>query len=130
MNHQQPLDLDYPNLASCKIKLVGGSAATSRPPVQLPRAVRISAAEATGADGDGGDGTYDFSLEHSILKRKQEREQEQILHKATSRDELQSATVNKMKTVTGADEDVCVAILNDHSFDLKQSVETFFLQTK
>mmetsp|Transcript_8622 Transcript_8622/g.21606 ORF Transcript_8622/g.21606 Transcript_8622/m.21606 type:complete len:130 (-) Transcript_8622:230-619(-) len=129
MNHQQPLDLDYPNLASCKIKLVGGSAATSRPPVQLPRTVRISAAEAA-ASGGGDDGTYDFSLEHSILKRKQEREQEQILHKATSRDELQSATVNKMKTVTGADEDVCVAILNDHSFDLKQSVETFFLQTK
>ena len=68
--------------------------------------------------------------EQSEIKRKQERDQEQILHKATSRDELQSATINKMKSVTGADEDVCVAILNDHSYDLKQSVETFFLQSK
>ena len=69
MNHQNPLDLDYPNLASCKIKLVGGSAvATSRPPVHLPRAVRISAASAaaaaeTSTTGGGDDGdTYDFSL--------------------------------------------------------------------
>ena len=68
-HHSQPLDLDYPNLASCKIKLVGGSAASSRPPVQLPRSVRISAAEAAAATSDGGngngsgdDGTYDFSL--------------------------------------------------------------------
>jgi hypothetical protein len=33
-----------------------------------------------------------------------------------------------MKKVTGAEEDVCIAILETNSYDLKTSVETFFLQ--
>ena len=70
-----------------------------------------------------------YSTERQVLKRKEERDQDRILQKATSREELESATVTKMKTVTGADEDVCVAILRNNSYDLKTSIETFFLES-
>lgn len=63
-----------------------------------------------------------------MLKRKDERDQDRILQKATSREELESATITKMKSVTGADEDVCIAILGNNSYDLKTSIETFFLE--
>jgi hypothetical protein len=66
--------------------------------------------------------------ERQVLKRKDERDQDRILQKATSRDELESATITKMKSVTGAEEDVCVAILGNNSYDLKTSIETFFLE--
>ena len=58
--------------------------------------------------------------------KKQERDSEQALCKASSRDELQKAVVVKMKAVTNAEEDVCVALLEDFQYDLKQSVEAFF----
>mmetsp|Transcript_17885 Transcript_17885/g.33146 ORF Transcript_17885/g.33146 Transcript_17885/m.33146 type:complete len:122 (-) Transcript_17885:887-1252(-) len=115
----------YPNLAICKVRLTG-SAATARPPVVLPRNVREAAADVSFRNDD--EDCYDFSLERHILKRKEERDQDQILYKASSRDELQSSTINKMKNVTGAEEDVCVAILESNSYDLKMSIETFFLQ--
>ena len=60
------------------------------------------------------------------MKKKRERDSEQSLHQASSRDELQQAVVVKMKAVTNADEDVCVALLEDYQYDLKQSVEAFF----
>jgi len=61
--------------------------------------------------------------------KKDERDSEQALFKASSRDELQRAVVVKMKSVTSADEDVCVSILEDFHYDLKQSVEAFFQQS-
>lgn len=63
------------------------------------------------------------------MAKKKEREAEQGLLKASSRDELQQAVVVKMKAVTNADEDVCISILEDFHYDLKQSVEFFFQQS-
>jgi len=67
-------------------------------------------------------------LEHKVKKRKEEAEQDRMLMKAQSREELQQATLTKMKNVTGAKEDVCVAMLESNGYDLKTSVETFFLE--
>ena len=71
---------------------------------------------------------FSFPIEHHVIKRKEERDQERIIQKASSKEELQSSTVTKMKKVTGAEEDVCIAILENNSYDLKTSVETFFIQ--
>jgi hypothetical protein len=114
--------LDYPNLATCRVRLQGG-AATSRPPVLLPKAVR-AAANAMDID----DSPYDFSLEGHVLIRKEERDQERIIQKASSREELQSSTVTKMKNLTGAEEDVCVAILKKNNYDVTASIEVFFME--
>ena len=114
--------LDYPNLSTCKVRLQGG-ASTTHPPVSLPRAVRDSA---TTMDVDTS--PYDFSLERQVLKRKEERDQDRIVQKASSREELQSATVTKMKNLTGAEEDVCVAILKKNNYDVTASIEVFFME--
>ena len=60
------------------------------------------------------------------MKKKEEKDSEQVLRQASSRDELQKAVVVQMKAVTNADEDVCIALLEDYQYDLKQSVEAFF----
>jgi hypothetical protein len=43
-----------------------------------------------------------------------------------SRDELEKAIVMKMKSVTNADENVCIALLEDNNYDVKTSIEAFF----
>jgi len=45
---------------------------------------------------------------------------------ANSRDELQKAVLVKMKSVTNADESVCIALLESNCYDLKTSIEAFF----
>jgi UBA-like domain len=60
------------------------------------------------------------------MAKKKEREAELELSQASSREELQRAVVVKMKAVTNADEEVCISILEDNRYDLKQSVEAFF----
>jgi len=60
------------------------------------------------------------------LAKAKERDAEQSLSKASSREELQRAVVVKMKSVTNADEQVCIALLEDFNYDLKQSIEAFF----
>lgn len=64
--------------------------------------------------------------EHSVMAKKKEQDAELELCKASSREELQQAVVVKMKAVTNADDDVCISILEDYHYDLKQSVEAFF----
>jgi hypothetical protein len=71
---------------------------------------------------------YVRTVERNVLKRKQEREHDLMLMKATSKEELQQATLTKMKSVTGAKDDVCVAMLESNEYDLKTSIETFFLE--
>lgn len=61
-----------------------------------------------------------------ILSKKQERDLDSATLKAESREDLQSAVIVKMKSVTNADESVCVALLEDHNYDLKTSIEAFF----
>jgi prophage DNA circulation protein len=46
----------------------------------------------------------------------------------SDRDALKKNLVVEMKSVTGADESVCVSLLESHSFDLKTSIETFFAE--
>eukprot|EP00980_Cylindrotheca_fusiformis_P025361 scaffold13517_cov49-Cylindrotheca_fusiformis.AAC.1 len=58
-------ELDYPNLASCRVKLTG-SAASSRPPVSLPDDC-LQAANMTLPGSP-----YAFSLERDVLKRKED----------------------------------------------------------
>jgi hypothetical protein len=68
------------------------------------------------------------SVERNVVKKLNEREQDQMLMKAESREELQAATLTKMKTVTGGKEDVCVAMLESNGYDLKTSIEAFYLR--
>mmetsp|Transcript_27284 Transcript_27284/g.63918 ORF Transcript_27284/g.63918 Transcript_27284/m.63918 type:complete len:124 (-) Transcript_27284:232-603(-) len=116
--------LEYPNLTVCQLKLMG-SAATSRPPVRLPRAVRESA-QAAPSNGNGARCSFDdFSLEHAVLKRKEEREREWVLKGSSSREALERATIAKMKNVTGADQDVRISVLRDHGYDVEESIEAY-----
>ena len=52
-------DLEYPNLSTCQMRLVG-SGATSRPPVQLPR--NIIEAASSQPFGNGGASLDDLAL--------------------------------------------------------------------
>jgi len=61
-----------------------------------------------------------------VLATKDERERELTTLKASSREELQNAVLVKMKSVTNADESVCIALLESNSYDLKTSIEAFF----
>lgn len=115
-------DLEYPNLLTCQMRLVG-SGATSRPPVQLPR--KIADAVASQPFGNGGASLDDLALERAVLKRKEEREKDHNLRSATSREALERATVAKMKAVTGADDSICIAILRDHAYDVEESIEAY-----
>jgi hypothetical protein len=67
-------------------------------------------------------------LERNVLKRKEEIEHDQMLMKATSREELEQATLTKMKSVTGAKDDVCIAMLESNGYDLKTSIEAFYIK--
>lgn len=60
------------------------------------------------------------------MEKKQEREMDMMAASARSRDELERAVLVKMKSVTGAEEDVCVAMLESNGYDLKTSIEAFF----
>ena len=64
-------------------------------------------------------------LERAVLKRKDERENDHSLRAATSREALEKATIAKMKSVTGADESVCIATLRDHAYDVEESIEAY-----
>mmetsp|Transcript_19689 Transcript_19689/g.40623 ORF Transcript_19689/g.40623 Transcript_19689/m.40623 type:complete len:132 (-) Transcript_19689:537-932(-) len=116
-------DLEYPNLATCQLKLVG-AAATARPPVVLPREIRDAAREAYRSNGK--QSLDDFSLERAVLKRRDDRDRDFSLKGATSREELEKATIAKMKSVTGAEnDDVCIAILRNHNYDVGESIEAY-----
>jgi hypothetical protein len=65
-------------------------------------------------------------LERSVLRTKEARDKDLTAVKADSRDELEKAIVMKMKSVTNADESVCIALLEDNNYDVKTSIEAFF----
>lgn len=68
---------------------------------------------------------YYYCTERAVLKRFEERNRDRSLKGATSRLELEQATIAKMRNVTGAEEDVCIAILERHGYDVNQSVEAY-----
>lgn len=55
-------------------------------------------------------------------------DKDQMLSKATTREDLQKATLAKMKSVTGADDNVCEATLEKHGYDLKRSIDAYYRQ--
>ena len=63
--------------------------------------------------------------ERAVLKRKEERNRDRTLKSATSREALERATIAKMRTVTGADESICIATLRDHGYDVEESIEAY-----
>ena len=63
--------------------------------------------------------------ERSILKKKEDRENEWSLTSSSSRDELENNVLLRMKSVTNASDDVCVSLLEANSYDLKTSVEAY-----
>lgn len=115
-------DLVYPDLSTCQIRLVGAGA-TSRPPVRLPQ--EIKGAISAQPNGNGRNSLDGFVLERAVLKRKEERDNDRGLKGATSRAELERATIAKMKTVTGADESICIAMLRENGYDVEESIEAY-----
>ena len=65
-----------------------------------------------------------FKTERSILKKKEEHDLDITATK--SREELERQVLVKMKSVTGANDDVCIAMLESNGYDLKTSIEAFF----
>jgi hypothetical protein len=43
-----------------------------------------------------------------------------------SREELEKTILMKMKSVTNADETICIALLEENHYDVKTSIEAFF----
>mmetsp|Transcript_14855 Transcript_14855/g.16655 ORF Transcript_14855/g.16655 Transcript_14855/m.16655 type:complete len:131 (+) Transcript_14855:200-592(+) len=123
-------ELIYPSLATCEVKLIG-SAESSRPPVELPKVIRedfMATIPYINKDNNSDDKFNNFSLERAVLKRKEERDHDKhsILGTTLSREELEKATISKMKDVTGESDDiVCVALLQDHGYNLEESIEAY-----
>lgn len=115
-------DLDYPNLASCKVRLVG-SVETARPPVRIPRENRDAVSCLSSSNAE--ETLVGFALEKAVLKREEDRESDRELKGATSRELLERATITKMKSVTGADDAICIAMLRENNYDVEESIEAY-----
>lgn len=107
--------LQYPNLANCKVTL-RPETGMDRPPVRLPGHILSS---------EPVDEPYDFSLEKKILRNHEERERGWKMSAACSRQELEQNVLARMKSVTKANDDVCISLLKSNSYDLKESIEAF-----
>lgn len=111
---------DYPMLEYCSIRL-GSSSENPNEPIRLPNDIVAWYQQQQPLPKP-----YDFALEHEVLSKKQDRDMEyNEICKADSREELQRHLVARMKSVTNATEDVCVSYLENHSYDLKTSIEAF-----
>eukprot|EP00538_Stauroneis_constricta_P001474 CAMPEP_0119545622 /NCGR_PEP_ID=MMETSP1352-20130426/321_1 /TAXON_ID=265584 /ORGANISM="Stauroneis constricta, Strain CCMP1120" /LENGTH=120 /DNA_ID=CAMNT_0007590195 /DNA_START=103 /DNA_END=465 /DNA_ORIENTATION=+ len=110
-------EIHYPNLTNCKVQLTP-AVSSSKPAVQLSPELYESLRKDVRKP-------YDFSLEKSILKRKEDLDQEMKLATADSKEELQQNVLVKMKSVTGAADDVCVSLLENNNYNLKTSIEAF-----
>eukprot|EP00522_Entomoneis_paludosa_P013877 CAMPEP_0172447840 /NCGR_PEP_ID=MMETSP1065-20121228/7027_1 /TAXON_ID=265537 /ORGANISM="Amphiprora paludosa, Strain CCMP125" /LENGTH=116 /DNA_ID=CAMNT_0013199211 /DNA_START=68 /DNA_END=418 /DNA_ORIENTATION=+ len=110
-------ELHYPNLANCRVSLRGASG-VEQVPVRLPTSC-VTAAETVKLPT-----LYDFALERKVLAAHEERTA--AFAGGSSPDEIKKSVLTKMKSVTKAEDGVCVAILEDNQYDLKTSIETFF----
>jgi hypothetical protein len=68
-----------------------------------------------------------LQIERAVLRRKEERDiDSQLMGGATSKEELEKATIIKMKNVTGEkDDSVCIALLKDNGYNMKESIEAY-----
>ena len=64
-----------------------------------------------------------LKIERKVLQRKDDWD---TIKSASSREELQKNVVVRMKSVTGAKDDICISMLESNGYDLKTSIETFF----
>jgi hypothetical protein len=136
MSQQQQQHRQYPMLESCRVVVLhapataGGTKHKERPPVRLPPDCWQAAAKNKPTTNNNNILTaiYDFALERDIVQIQQPDRHGQLEASlsSTSRDELQQNILVKMKSVTKAGESVCIALLEEHNFDLKTSVEAFF----
>jgi UBA-like domain len=62
-----------------------------------------------------------------MIRLAEERERD-LTVTADSKEELQQAVVVKMKAVTKAKEDLCIALLEENGYDLQTSIEAYFQQ--
>ena len=68
-----------------------------------------------------------MSAEHEIIAAVDERTHSQTIATATTRAELWETLLEKMKSVTNAEESICIALLESNCFDLKASIEAYFM---
>ena len=66
---------------------------------------------------------FSLKIERKVLQRKDDWD---TIKSASSREELQKNVVVRMKSVTGAKDDICISMLESNGYDLKTSIETFF----
>ncbi|GKY91702.1 hypothetical protein MPSEU_000142000 [Mayamaea pseudoterrestris] len=111
----------YPSLTNCQITLQSSGTASQKSPIRLPPACLGALEQYSSLPTP-----YDFALESQILASAKEREQSQMLTAATTPASLQETLVVKMKSITNADESICVSLLESNSYDLKSSVEAYF----
>lgn len=108
-------DLPYPNLATCRVVL-RSAPGVDKPPVRLP-AECVSAAENFRLPV-----LYDCEVEKTVLESNKGR----VKFAGNGVAELKKERLEKMMAVTNADEGICTAILENHGYDLKASIEAFF----
>jgi hypothetical protein len=73
--------------------------------------------------------TYSFCIanaEKSVLEKKKEKDLELSMVSTGSREDMQRSMLIKMKSVTNANEDLCISILESNGYDLKSSIEAYF----
>mmetsp|Transcript_23645 Transcript_23645/g.33875 ORF Transcript_23645/g.33875 Transcript_23645/m.33875 type:complete len:136 (-) Transcript_23645:149-556(-) len=132
-------DLDYRNLEACRVKIQNLSSFSSsssdvKLAVQLPLECWETATISITPH------KYDFNLEKSVLKKISDTKNNtaSLLSTTTTaaaagttenNNNAQRATLMKLKSVTGASEDVCIELLENNKYDLKTSIEAY-LQTK
>eukprot|EP00527_Entomoneis_sp_CCMP2396_P009682 CAMPEP_0198137200 /NCGR_PEP_ID=MMETSP1443-20131203/732_1 /TAXON_ID=186043 /ORGANISM="Entomoneis sp., Strain CCMP2396" /LENGTH=120 /DNA_ID=CAMNT_0043798553 /DNA_START=23 /DNA_END=385 /DNA_ORIENTATION=+ len=112
-------DLNYPNLRQCRV-VIGGAPGVDQPPVRLPQTC------VDAVDNFRLPTPYEFETEKKVLDAYQEQ---QAALGGNSPDEIRKSVLVRMKSVTNAQDDICVSILEDNKYDLKTSIEAFFAST-
>lgn len=107
----------YPNLSKCKVELRSGN--VSSPPVRLPANVLQLVEEEVPT-------AYDFAVEKEVLQEHKDRMANLQTLESDNPEDLQKAILVRLKSVTNADQEVCVALLESNSYDLSTSVEAFY----
>jgi hypothetical protein len=70
-----------------------------------------------------------YFLERTVLQRLEDQTKQALLHsEACSREELQHELIVQMKSVTGAGDEECGSTLENNGYDLKTSIEAFYIQ--
>mmetsp|Transcript_23606 Transcript_23606/g.51151 ORF Transcript_23606/g.51151 Transcript_23606/m.51151 type:complete len:116 (+) Transcript_23606:92-439(+) len=110
-------ELNYPNLTNCKV-ILRGDGGMDQPPVRLPPSCK-QAAENTQLPP-----LYDFATELKVLEDQKERQA--ATEGGDSPEQVKKSVLSKMKSVTKADDGVCIAILEENQYNLKTSIETYF----